>query len=131
MFKSTRSYVLSTVAALTLTTAGTLAAPAAVAAENTPGGSSGAAAACPWNQGAPPANLNPYRTKDYAAVSAPVRVGPYGACGQVGTLPVNSSVTVDCYVTNSYGNTWSYIHGYGWVWDSNLVNGGSPDRCRF
>lgn len=124
------SRVLTAVAALSLTTLGTLAAPTAVAAEHT-AGAPAAAAACPWDQGAPPANLNPYRTKDYAAVNAPVRMGPYGACTSVGTLPVNSSVTVDCYVTNSYGHTWSYIHGYGWVWDSNLRNGGSPNACRF
>lgn len=128
MLTSTRSYVLTAVAALSLTTVGTLAVPAAAAAENT---TTGTAAACPWDRGAPSADLNPYRTKDYAAVSAPVRMGPYGACDSVGTLPVNSSVTVDCYVTNSYGNTWSYIHGYGWVWDSNLKNNGSPNACRF
>ncbi|MFG2131622.1 hypothetical protein ACGFNV_27910 [Streptomyces sp. NPDC048751] len=130
MPNSKLSHVLTAVAALSLTTLGTLAAPTAVAAEHT-ADAPAAAAACPWSQGAPPSNLNPYRTTDYAAGNAPVRMGPYGVCDQVTSIPSGSSVTVNCYVTNSYGNTWSYVRGSGWIYDANLRNGGSPYPCQF
>ncbi|MER7521025.1 hypothetical protein [Streptomyces sp. NPDC126499] len=86
---------------------------------------------CPWYQGAPPSNLNPYSSTDYAVGSAPIRVGPYGSCTAVSTKPSGTAITVNCYITNSYGNTWSYIRGSGWVYDGNLRNGGSTHPCRF
>ncbi|WP_225804031.1 hypothetical protein [Streptomyces sp. NK15101] len=105
-----------------------LAVPAAVAA---PAEAAPPAADCPWYQGAPPSSLNPYSSTDYAAGSAPIRVGPYDACTAVSTKPSGTAITVNCYVTNSYGNTWSYVRGSGWVYDGNLRNGGSPHPCRF
>ncbi|OEJ93141.1 hypothetical protein [Streptomyces thermolilacinus] len=59
------------------------------------------AADCPWHQGAPPSNLNPYSSTDYAASSAPIRVGSYGACTAVSTEPSGPAITVNCYITNS------------------------------
>ncbi|MFE6101038.1 hypothetical protein ACFVQ4_13835 [Streptomyces laurentii] len=120
--------VRTAVAALTLAAAGLLGTPAAHAA---PTATAPVAAACPWTKGAPASNLNPYSETDYASGSAPVRKGPYGECDPVGTIPSGGSVSVNCYVTNSYGNTWSYIRGYGWIYDGNLRNGGSTHPCRF
>ncbi|MDF4250392.1 hypothetical protein [Streptomyces sp. WMMB303] len=45
-----------------------------------------------------------------------------------------------CYVTNSYGNTWTYVRvqtgtlsDYGWIYDGNLPSNGSghgsPVHC--
>ncbi|BAU85098.1 hypothetical protein SLA_4210 [Streptomyces laurentii] len=124
MTRMTLTPVRTAVAALSLAAVGLLGAPAAHAAPS-------AAAACPWTQGAPASNLNPYSQTDYASGNAPVRMGPYGECGSVGTIPSGGSVSVNCYVTNSFGNTWSYIRGYGWIWDNNLRNGGSTHPCRF
>ncbi|MFE9853485.1 hypothetical protein ACFYPN_32525 [Streptomyces sp. NPDC005576] len=105
-----------------LATAGFVAAPPA-AAEIT--------AACPWTQGYPPADLNPTQQIDYAETTATVRVGPYGACTATNSYAPGQSLTVNCYVTNSYGNTWSYIRGSGWVWDANLRYGGAGALCKF
>ncbi|MCX2180904.1 hypothetical protein KV205_10225 [Streptomyces sp. SKN60] len=120
----------SLTAARTALAALLLAAPAVVVAAPAEAAEA-AATACPWSQGAPPSNLNPYSSTDYAAGSAPIRVGPYGACTAVTTKPSGTAITVNCYVTNSYGNTWSYVRGSGWVYDGNLRNGGSTHPCRF
>ncbi|CAL9628808.1 MULTISPECIES: hypothetical protein [Streptomyces] len=127
---STLTYVRTAVAALSLAAVGTLGVPAAVAAGAAPEAVT-AAQACSWDRGAPPSNLNPYSTTDRAADTAPVRMGPYGDCTKVTSYSAGTSVPVNCYVTNSYGNTWSYVRGSGWVWDAHLSNGGSPHPCRF
>ncbi|QIQ06042.1 hypothetical protein [Streptomyces liangshanensis] len=113
-------------AAMLLTAAGSLGAPAVAVT-----GAAGAAAACPWNLNAPTASLNPYSTADTVSATATVRKGPYGECDPVTSYPPGRSIVVRCYVANSFGNTWSYIAGSGWVWDANLANGGSPYYCQF
>ncbi|MFI6286018.1 hypothetical protein ACIBCM_14875 [Streptomyces sp. NPDC051018] len=110
-----------------LLVAGALAGVPATAAAST--GTSAAAAACPT--AAPPSNLNPWRQTDYAVRTAPVRMGPYGECRPVGSYAAGQAVTGNCYTTNSYGNTWSYIRGYGWIWDEHLRYRGATNPCRF
>ncbi|MFF0450203.1 hypothetical protein ACFYT4_28090 [Streptomyces sp. NPDC004609] len=113
-----------------LLVAGAIAGVPATAAAST-GAATGplAAAACPT--AAPPANLNPWRETDYALRTAPVRMGPYGECRSVGSYSAGQAVTVNCYTTNSHGNTWSYIRGYGWIWDDHLRYRGANNRCIF
>ncbi|MBD0420325.1 hypothetical protein AB0L35_10755 [Streptomyces sp. NPDC052309] len=69
--------------------------------------------------------------------TAPIRTGPYGECAPVITLQGGYFVYIDCYVTNDYGNTWTYVsfksvnerRYYGWIYDDHLVDGGSYERC--
>ncbi|NYI03761.1 hypothetical protein [Allostreptomyces psammosilenae] len=118
------SRATTTAAALLLAAASGIAVPTTATAANS-------AADCPWTQGAPTRAQNPYEQTDYTIDETPLRVGPYGACDQIYTYAPGEPVTVRCYVTNSYGNTWSYIPGSGWVWDEHLENYGSPHRCVF
>jgi hypothetical protein len=78
-----------------------------------------------------PINGN-YDDIDTTVDSTPARTGPYQACRQVATIPANSSLYVLCYVTNSYGNTWSYewLRGF-WVYDAHYLDGGAGTRCVF
>ncbi|GIF13974.1 hypothetical protein FHX34_105472 [Actinoplanes teichomyceticus] len=67
-------------------------------------------------------------------VTAPARTGPYGQCTEVGTIAQETFVLYDCYVTNGYGNTWTWVRSeegrsLGWVWDKNLQYGGAGERC--
>jgi hypothetical protein len=65
-------------------------------------------------------------TKD----NVPVHKGPYGACTVLGYIgPRNTGVRYDCFVWNSYGNTWTHITGMGWVYDQYLDDGGSTEPC--
>lgn len=68
--------------------------------------------------------------------STPIRRGPYGKCTADVVLPAGSSVDISCYVTNDYGNTWTYVHfhspygrKYGWIYDGNLQGNGSHTLC--
>ncbi|MEV5177823.1 hypothetical protein AB0L10_44045 [Streptomyces flaveolus] len=65
-----------------------------------------------------------------------LRKGPYGACDVVLRLGPGWSLDVACYVTNDYGNTWSYAHFnngstryWGYIYDANLQGNGSSKRC--
>jgi hypothetical protein len=126
MPRPTLTHIRTAAAALLLTAVGTFGAPAAASATT-----AGAAATCPWTQGAPTSSLNPYSSTDYTVDTTPARVGPYEACYPASTYPAGTRLTVNCYVSNSYGNTWSYIRGTGWVFDEHLSNYGSPYPCRF
>ncbi|MFG2292080.1 hypothetical protein [Streptomyces sp. NPDC048603] len=83
------------------------------------------------SQAAPARQDNPYTTTHTAVNAAPLRMGPYGTCHKLQTYAQGSSITVRCYITNSYGNTWSYEPGAGWIWDGHLSGGGSPYPCVF
>ncbi|WP_129839970.1 hypothetical protein [Streptomyces sp. RFCAC02] len=85
------------------------------------------AAACPTQ--APPANLNPWSGTDRAVDETPVRKGPSAQCLQVGTYYEGDDVTVNCYVVNAAGRSWSYIRGYGWVRDTHLLDHGATHEC--
>ncbi|GGU11306.1 hypothetical protein GCM10010272_65570 [Streptomyces lateritius] len=65
-----------------------------------------------------------------------IRTGPYGQCDVVARLGPGSFVDVACYVTNDYGNTWSYAHindgtrrYWGYIYDASLEGGGAGARC--
>lgn len=70
-------------------------------------------------------------------ISAPIRTGPYRECDPVVTLGSGYTMDTSCYVTNDYGNTWSFAHFraangnryYGWIYDGNLVYNGNANRC--
>ncbi|MCC8242757.1 hypothetical protein [Saccharothrix luteola] len=64
-----------------------------------------------------------------AAAPAAVHTGPYGACTVVGYLGDGVPIQYDCYVVNSYGNTWTWVHGFGWVFDDYLVGNGAYYPC--
>ncbi|MFF9851212.1 hypothetical protein [Streptomyces litmocidini] len=64
----------------------------------------------------------PRRVPSYDSPATVSRTGP---------RPSGTAITVNCCITNSYGNTWSYVRGSGWVYDGNLRNGGSTHPCRF
>jgi hypothetical protein len=55
--------------------------------------------------------------------SVPMRTGPYSTCTAV-TVRSGTTVVLDCFLVNSYGNYWSHITvsgiGGGWVYDPNL-----------
>lgn len=118
------------VAALSLTALGMFGSPAAASAPVSDTGRTAGAAECPWDRGAPTSSENPNTTTDHAAVSAPVRKGPYDACDVVQTLPPGTSVTVSCYILiSSYTNSWSYIPGSGWIRSTHLRSGGATHLC--
>jgi hypothetical protein len=66
--------------------------------------------------------------------SAAVHTGPYGACTTVGHVSQGTTVYYDCYVTNDYGNTWTWIRdangsSLGWIWDEYLDDYGASEPC--
>ncbi|MFI0911523.1 hypothetical protein [Streptomyces abikoensis] len=64
-------------------------------------------------------------TKDQAAA----HTGPYGGCTTVGYLGYGARVKYDCYVYNDYGNKWTWVRGYGWVYGAYLSGGGAWNSC--
>ncbi|MEU7481942.1 hypothetical protein AB0A63_38635 [Lentzea sp. NPDC042327] len=70
-----------------------------------------------------------------AKSSIPIRsAGPYSGCSIDGYVDNTVNLHYHCYVTNSAGNTWTWVRVVdqpvaGWVWDENLVGGGSAVRC--
>ncbi|MEU3654389.1 hypothetical protein AB0E67_16455 [Streptomyces sp. NPDC032161] len=117
--KYRRAAVITAVAAAALA----ISAPGATATATLP------AASC--SQAAPPSNHNPYSTTHTVLDPAPLRTAPYEKCTLLKTYAAGGSLTVNCYIVNDYGNTWSYVRGAGWVWDKHLSAGGSPHACVF
>ncbi|MET8762417.1 hypothetical protein [Lentzea sp. NPDC004782] len=65
---------------------------------------------------------------------APAHTGPYGDCKVVGSVPEKAKVSYDCYVTNSYGNRWTWVRdqngaSIGWIYGRYLSGGGSSVPC--
>ena len=63
-------------------------------------------------------------------------IGPYSACATTGfTAAHGDQLRLWCYVTNAYGNEWTYVQDtvsdkYGWISDSNFLGGvGASNRC--
>ncbi|MBR7833066.1 serine/threonine protein kinase [Actinospica durhamensis] len=63
-------------------------------------------------------------------------IGPYSACATTGfTAAHGDRLRLWCYVTNAYGNEWTYVQDtvndkYGWISDSNFVGAvGASNRC--
>ncbi|UYQ66138.1 hypothetical protein [Streptomyces peucetius] len=113
------------------TTAAVTAVVAALAATTLSVGTATAAPADRCSQAAPTRADNPYTTTHTVLSDAPLRKGPYRECDWLQTYPAQSTVEVRCFIVNDYGNTWSYVPGAGWVWDSHLSSNGSPHRCLF
>lgn len=82
----------------------------------------------------------PHQPKDGAfgevtsSTSVAVHTGPYGACSIVAYLSPDTELEYDCYATNDYNNTWTWVRNrdgasIGWVYDAYLSGGGSSKRC--
>ncbi len=63
-------------------------------------------------------------------------IGPYSACSTTGFVAAHGDrLRLWCYVTNSYGNEWTYVQDtvndrYGWISDANFVGAvGATNRC--
>lgn len=58
------------------------------------------------------------------------RTGPHASCSG---FQVNRTFNYDCYVFNESGNTWTHVRatglGGGWIYDGNLLDGGSNYIC--
>ncbi|MFD5628554.1 MULTISPECIES: hypothetical protein, partial [unclassified Streptomyces] len=87
-----------------------------------------------WNHSNPDAGAG-YSTGTYA-----LKAGPYAACGNTGQTYNGTYLYYHCYVTNDYGNTWTWarISGSsteGWISDANLTlnadgwSRGATERC--
>ncbi|MFR9723454.1 SH3 domain-containing protein [Streptomyces sp. MS19] len=122
-----RSGIAAAVLPLALVTAGLAGAPAAVAGES-------GADACThpaWSNQDP--GTDELRGSE---TEAPVRSGPNAGCGTVGYLHYET-VSLDCFVVNSAGNTWSHIQFTssigkkisGWIYDPHLAGNGSGYYC--
>ncbi|WBB79772.1 hypothetical protein O7606_27210 [Micromonospora sp. WMMD882] len=65
---------------------------------------------------------------------APLRIGPNEGCRASAIEHKGAELIFYCYVTNSSGNTWTFVQNprvvaYGWIWDAHLSGYGSPNRC--
>jgi hypothetical protein len=71
------------------------------------------------------------RTGAVRSGSAPAAVhdGPYGKCDPIGSIGDGVPINYDCYVTNDYGHTWTWVRGHGWVFDDYLVGNGANEPC--
>ncbi|WP_431977393.1 SH3 domain-containing protein [Micromonospora haikouensis] len=126
---STRVAAATGVAAMVL--AG-LAGPAQAADRQAAPAGIGAAAVTCGNAYWPHANLDPGKGK--ATTKAAVHTGPYGDCTVTGYLYTGDPVTFDCYVTNSYGNRWTWVrdvagNSIGWVYNEYLNPKGATWSC--
>jgi hypothetical protein len=81
---------------------------------------------------------NAFRNADdgdgLTTVGANLKVGPYASCNNVVWMPAGTHVYYWCYISNSYGNTWTYarIAGtqtHGWIVDGKLNDNGALARC--
>ncbi|MEV6964700.1 hypothetical protein AB0M47_06245 [Hamadaea sp. NPDC051192] len=93
--------------------------------------SSPAAAACSTHSWS---DKDPAGANEYTEESAPLRTGPYEDCSAITTLPTSTALNYHCFITNSYGNTWTHVKVKGrdlsgWIWDNHLKDNGSPNRC--
>jgi hypothetical protein len=63
----------------------------------------------------------------------PVHNGPYGDCPVNFTVTPSVTLSYDCYVTNSFGNTWTHVRNpqgrEGWIVDGYLNDNGSSALC--
>jgi hypothetical protein len=109
--------LLSTTAAVVLMVGALFSAPASAA----PGSSSASAAVECAGWGFRNADDKSGRTE----VGANLKVGPYTECGNVVWVPADTLVYYWCYVSNEYGNTWSFVRiagtqTHGWIYDGHL-----------
>ncbi|MFE9387915.1 SH3 domain-containing protein [Streptomyces sp. NPDC006784] len=116
-------------------------APGATAASASAPALKSAAVDCSWSKPGDKDHSS-YKGLRSGVYSAPVRKGPYGDCSATRWLYTDDAPMIDyhCYVTNSYGNTWTYVRvqtgtlsDYGWIYDGNLPSNGSghgsPVHC--
>jgi hypothetical protein len=65
--------------------------------------------------------------------SRPVHNGPYADCPVNYYVGPTVTLSYDCYVFNSFGNTWTHVRDpqgrEGWIVDGYLNDGGSFDEC--
>ncbi|KUN86741.1 hypothetical protein [Streptomyces griseoruber] len=116
-----RALATATVLAATLTVSGITATTASAT------GAGAAAVTCSgWSHSVEDGRTGAVRA---SAAPAAVHTGPYGACTTVGTISDGVPIQYDCYVVNDYGNTWTWVHGFGWVFDDYLVGNGAYTHC--
>jgi hypothetical protein len=73
-------------------------------------------------------------TPEAKANTEPVWNGPSTNCSHVFSVYTDTRMDYHCYIFNSAGNTWTYMNFpdlgfFGWVWDGNLKDNGSPIHC--
>ena len=62
-----------------------------------------------------------------------IRTGTSSQCSIIGKINEREAINYNCYVVDSIGRTWTYLHTssseYGWVLDETLPDGGSHVYC--
>jgi hypothetical protein len=94
----------------------------------TPGNAAAAISCSGWGHGNYDGGAG-YSNGTYA-----LKAGPYAACGNTGQTYAGTYLYYHCYVTNEYGNSWTYAriagtNTEGWFSDANLNNGGATAHC--
>lgn len=82
----------------------------------------------------PTPNLDTPTNGSVISEKAPLRIGPNEGCHASANIHKGATLIYYCYVTNSSGNTWTFVQNprvmaYGWIWDGHLSGHGSPHSC--
>jgi serine/threonine-protein kinase PknK len=70
-------------------------------------------------------------TYGYMAGSYHLKTGPYETCNDVATATTGTKLWYHCYITNAYGNVWTYVrivgtNTQGWMSNANLTGQTGP-----
>ncbi|GAA2263625.1 hypothetical protein GCM10010232_64400 [Streptomyces amakusaensis] len=70
----------------------------------------------------------------YVTSGSPLRPGPHSNCGTRATIYPSELLYYHCSIVNESGNGWTHVRLsgtdiQGWMYNGNLDDGGSRDRC--